>query len=506
MRALLSVSDKQNIEVFAKELIDLGFEIISTGGTYKALIDAGCKALQVEDVTKFDEILDGRVKTLHPKIHGGILYVRDNQEHIETIEKNNIQGIDLVCVNLYPFAQTIKRTDDFEEIIENIDIGGPTLIRAAAKNFKDCIVVVDVQDYSSVIENIKNKTDNECFRKKLMAKAFTHTAKYDSVISGYMNKDESSFSLTGNKVFDTRYGENPHQKASLYSSSDFFDKFNVLKGELSFNNLLDINACIKISALFRDKTNITIVKHGNPCGFAIEDNLVECFKKALICDPVSAYGGVACINAPVDKSLAVELNSIFLEVIVAPSFSKDAVVELSRKKRVKLVALEHHSSVLPDIQNTKDVKMIEGGFLVQDRDVVKDDEVDNAEQKGSKSASASEREDMKIAYKIASCTKSNCIVYVKNSYLVAIGMGMTSRIDAIKSATSKAKEQNIDISSCSMASEAFFPFKDSVEEASKVGVSTIIQPGGSIRDDEVVECANENNIAIYFTGVRHFLH
>ena len=508
MRALISLSDKTNLDFLAKELHSLGCEIISTGGTCAHIKDLGIPVREISEVTGSKEILGGRVKTLHPSIYGGILYKRDDEEHKKTIQENNILDIDLVVVNLYPFEETIAVSDDFDEAIENIDIGGVTLIRAAAKNFQDCLIVVEPSDYGEVIEKLRANQNTLEFRKTLMQKAFGVVARYDSVINQYMSGGEFGeyFSLTGKKVLETRYGENPHQKASLYANGDFFEDSKVLKGEISFNNLLDINACIKVSSLFREQKNICIVKHNNPCGFAIDDDLVACFDKALICDKISAYGGVASVNAKVELDLAKKLNEIFLEVVIAPSFSDEALQELGRKKRIKLVQVGKEASVLPLRVNSLDVKFLEGGFLVQEADAVQSDEITNASQKSKASASTSQMQDLSIAYKIASVTKSNCIVYVKQAVLVAIGMGMTSRVDATKSATRKAQDLQIDLSGSAMASEAFFPFRDSIDEASQVGVSAIIQPGGSIRDDEVVQSADEHGMALYFTGVRHFLH
>ncbi|NPA28179.1 MAG: bifunctional phosphoribosylaminoimidazolecarboxamide formyltransferase/IMP cyclohydrolase [Epsilonproteobacteria bacterium] len=510
MRALLSVSDKEGIVEFAKGLKELGFEIISTGGTYRKLKEAGIDVIEIDKVTKFPECFEGRVKTLNPYIHGGILYKRDNKKHQEEAKELQISGIDLVCVNLYPFKETTQRTDDFDEIIENIDIGGPTMVRSAAKNFQDVLIVTDKNDYSKVLDAIKNKKDNFEFRRDLMIKAFEHTASYDSMIANYMNKrfnggfGEKQF-IVGKKVFNTRYGENPHQRGALYEFDDYFSKnLKAIKGEASFNNLTDINSAVKIASSFGDENAVCIVKHGNPCGFAIRDNLIKAYEEALKADPVSAFGGVVAINAEVDLELAKKLNEIFLEVIVAPNFSNEAIEELSKKKRLKLFKLGDKR--LKVANDESDFKHIDGGFVYQDSDRVKDSEVKEAKLVTKKKASESQLKDLEIAYKIAALTKSNCVVYVKDSALVAIGMGMTSRVDAAKCAIKKAKEVGVDIKGSSLASEAFFPFRDSVDEAAKAGVVAIIEPGGSIRDDEVIEAANEHNIAMYFTGVRHFLH
>ncbi len=510
MRALLSVSDKRDIVWFAKELEKLGFEIISTGGTYKILKENGIEAVEISKVTKFPEMFDGRVKTLNPLIHGAILYRRDLESHRKTAKEHNIEAIDLVCVNLYPFKETIEKTDDFEEIIENIDIGGPAMVRSAAKNFQSVMIVTDVKDYKEVIKRLKENRADLNFRRDLMIKAFEHTASYDSMIANYMNKRfKEGFGnrqfIVGEKVFDTRYGENPHQKGALYQFDDFFSKhFKTLKGEASFNNLTDINAAVKIAASFKNEASVCIVKHGNPCGFAIKKSLKESYIEALKCDPVSAYGGVVAINGRLDKDLAEEINKIFVEVIIAANVDNEALKVFEKKKRVKIFSQE--SDFLTLSFDPFDFKHIEGGFVYQNSDFVKDEEIKNAKLVSKKEASKEQMKDLKIAYKIAALTKSNCVVYVRNSAMVAIGMGMTSRVDAAKCALRKAKEVGLDVRGSVMASEAFFPFRDSIDEAAKEGIRAVIEPGGSIRDDEVIEAANEHKIALYFTGVRHFLH
>lgn len=510
MRALLSVSDKTGIVDFAKDLESLGFEIISTGGTFKLLKEEGVKAIEISEVTKFPEMFDGRVKTLNPLIHGGILHRRDLQDHVDTAKEHGIKGIDLVCVNLYPFKETITKTDDFDQIIENIDIGGPAMVRSAAKNFNDVMIVTDVNDYETVIDAIKNDKNILEFRRNLMIKAFEHTAAYDSMIANYMNFrfndgfGEKQF-ITGTKAFDTRYGENPHQKGALYEFDYFFtNNFKTLKGEASFNNMTDINGAVKIAASFGDAPAVSIIKHANPCGFAIKENLLKSYTQALKCDPISAFGGVVAVNGTLDEELAKKMNEIFLEVIIAANVTEDALKVFENKKRIKIFTQESKYLVLNDDQY--DFKHIDGGFVYQNSDKVEDDEVKKAKQVSQREASAQEFSDMEIAYKVASLTKSNCVVYVKGSAMVAIGMGMTSRVDAGKCALKKAKDMGLDVQGCSMASEAFFPFRDSVDEASKSGIKAIIQPGGSIRDEEIIKAANEHGMALYFTGIRHFLH
>lgn len=510
LRALISVSDKSGVVNFAKELVKLGYEIISTGGTYKTLKDEGIAVIEANEVTKFPECFEGRVKTLNPYIHGGILHRRDKQSHLDQAKELGVEGIDLVCVNLYPFKATIEKTDDFEEIIENIDIGGPAMVRSAAKNFDSVIIVTDVTDYDLVLNNLKNNTNTVEFRRDLMIKAYEHTAAYDSMIANYMNKrfnggfGDKQF-IVGSKVFDTRYGENPHQKGALYEfDAQFTNKFKTIKGEASFNNMGDISGAARIASAFGKDKAICIVKHGNPCGFAIKDTLLESYVEALKCDPVSAFGGVVAVNGCVDKKLAEKMNEIFLEVIFAASFTPEAVAVFEAKKRIKL--FEQGTEFLELANDKIDFKRVDGGFVFQDADKVQEDEVRNSELKSKRVATEQEVKDMEIAYKIASLTKSNCVVYVKNSAMIAVGMGMTSRVDASKAALRKASDMGLDVTGAVLASEAFFPFRDSIDAAAEAGVKCVIEPGGSIRDDEIIEAADEYGMALYFSGIRHFLH
>ena len=510
MRALISVSDKSGVVNFAKELVKLGYEIISTGGTYSKLKEEGIAVIEANEVTKFPECFEGRVKTLNPYIHGVILHRRDKQSHLDQARELGVEGIDLVCVNLYPFKATIEKTTNFEEIIENIDIGGPAMVRSAAKNFDSVIIVTDVADYDLVLNNLKNNTNTVEFRRDLMIKAYEHTASYDSMIANYMNKRfNNGFGakqfIVGSKVFDTRYGENPHQKGALYEfESQFSNKFKVIKGEPSFNNMGDISGAARIAASFGTDNAVCIVKHGNPCGFAIKDTLLNSYIEALKCDPVSAFGGVVAVNGVVDKELAEKMNEIFLEVVFAADFTADAVEVFETKKRIKLFS--QGTKYLELANDSFDFKRVDGGFVYQEADKVADDEVKNSKLMSSRAATKEEIKDMEIAYKIASLTKSNCVVYVKNSAMVAVGMGMTSRVDASKAALRKASDMGLDVNGAVLASEAFFPFRDSIDEAQKAGVKCVIEPGGSIRDDEIIEAANEYGMALYFSGIRHFLH
>ncbi|MCV3393584.1 bifunctional phosphoribosylaminoimidazolecarboxamide formyltransferase/IMP cyclohydrolase [Campylobacter sp. IFREMER_LSEM_CL908] len=510
MKALISVSDKEGVVEFASELTKLGYELLSTGGTYKLLKENNLQVQEVSEFTQSPEMFEGRVKTLHPKIHGGILYKRENEDHQKQAKDYNIESIDLLCVNLYPFKKTTILTQDFDEIVENIDIGGPAMIRSGAKNFKNVIVVCDILDYDKIIQALKDNTLDLDFRRALMIKAYEHTANYDAYIANYMNErfnggfGASKF-IVGQKVFDTRYGENPHQKGALYEFDDFFThNFTTLKGEASFNNLTDINAALNLASAFDKAPAVAIVKHANACGFAIKENLLQSYIHALKCDTLSAYGGVVAINGTLDKELAQKINEIYIEVIIAANVDDDALEVFKDKKRIKIFTQK--APFLTRAYDKYDFKHIDGGFVYQDSDEVKEDELKNAVLKSERKANEQELKDLEIAMKIAAFTKSNNVVYVKNGAMIAIGMGMTSRIDAAKAAINKAKEMGLDLNGCVLASEAFFPFRDSIDEASKIGVKAIVEPGGSIRDEDIIQAANEYGIALYFSGIRHFLH
>ncbi len=509
-RALVSVSDKSGVVEFCKSLVKNDFEIISTGGTFKLLKENGVDAIEIDEVTKFPECFEGRVKTLNPFVHGGILHRRDKQSHLDQAKDLGVEAIDLVCVNLYPFKATIERTDNFDDIIENIDIGGPAMVRSAAKNFDSVMIVTDVNDYEPIIRAIETNTNTAEFRRSLMIKAYEHTAAYDSMIANYMNKrfnngfGDKQF-IVGSKVMATRYGENPHQDGALYEFDNHFtNHFTTLKGEASFNNLNDLSGAVKIASAFGDDNAVCITKHGNPCGFAIKDTLLEAYTEALKCDPVSAFGGVVSVNGTVDKELAQKMNEIFLEVVIAGRITAEAQEVFASKKRIKLFEMGSDRLVLAN--DEKDFKHIDGGFVYQDADIVGNDEVANAKLKTNTKATEQEKKDMEIAYKVASLTKSNCVVYVKNSAMVAVGMGMTSRVDAARCALKKAEEMELDVTGSVLASEAFFPFRDSIDAAAAAGVKCVIEPGGSIRDDEIIEAANEFGMALYFSETRHFLH
>ncbi|GHV05200.1 bifunctional purine biosynthesis protein PurH [Campylobacterota bacterium] len=506
-RALLSVSDKRGIVEFAHELVALGFEIISTGGTLQTLKASGVAAIEVGALTGYGELFGGRVKTLHPAIHGGILYRRGEDEAVAASKL--IEPIDLVCVNLYPFKETTLRTDNFGEIVENIDIGGPAMVRSAAKNFKSVLIVTSPDDYGTVAAAIENGSDSYDFRVSLMVKAYEHTARYDATIAEYLNRrfDRAAgfASIGGTLVQRLRYGENPHQQGFLYEFGDFYSShFKVLQGEASFNNLTDISSAVKIACAF-DRSAICIVKHGNPCGFSLCDDLLEAWQQALLCDKLSAFGGVVAINGEVDENLAAKMNEMFIEVIVAPAFTSEAIELFALKKRLKLVQMGENNR-LPNLHDTHDFKHILGGFVLQESDRVSPSEVANAETVTTLAPSETVREDLAIAWQIAALTKSNCVTYVRDRSLLAIGMGMTSRVDAALAAFNKAQSMGVDLHGSAMASEAFFPFRDSIDAAAAGGVTAIVQPGGSVKDGEVIDAANEHKIAMLFTGIRHFLH
>ncbi|MDR2639185.1 MAG: bifunctional phosphoribosylaminoimidazolecarboxamide formyltransferase/IMP cyclohydrolase [Helicobacteraceae bacterium] len=508
-RALISVSDKSGVAAFAKALIASGYEIISTGGTLRALRSSGVEAIEVSDLTGYGELFGGRVKTLHPVIHGGVLFRRDNEQDCIQAGANGVAPIDLVCVNLYPFKATTKRTDDLAEIIENIDIGGPALIRAAAKNFASVIVATDPSDYEAILDALANGDDGYEFRAALMVKAYEHTARYDATIAGYMGARfglaARSATIAGSLAFPLRYGENPHQKGFLYQFDDFYSNdFKVLRGEASFNNLTDASAAIKIARAFGESA-ICIVKHGNPCGFSLRENLCEAWDEALRCDSLSAFGGVVAINGAVDEALALKISKMFIEAIIAPSFSEAALGVFAAKKRLKLFKAGEGDR-LSDLRDKIDFKHILGGFVLQESDEASAAEIDAAKVVTRLAPSEAQKADLRVAWLIAALTKSNCVAYVKDRTLVAIGMGMTSRVDSALAAMRKAETMGCNIRGASMASEAFFPFRDSIDAASLSGVAAIAQTGGSARDQEVIDAANEHNIAMVFTGVRHFLH
>ncbi len=512
-RALISVSDKRGIVDFAKSLIDLGFEIISSSGTAKVLKENGIPVVEVSQITGFPEIMGGRVKTLHPKIHGGLLAVRDNPDYMKQLEEQGIQPIDVVAINLYPFEETVKRGADLDEIIENIDIGGPAMVRASAKNHKFVTIIVDPDDYDFVIEELKENGETSLeTRRKLALKAFRHTAFYDSVISSVLNekfdineKFPYELSIPVRKKTSLRYGENPHQEASLYVSPVEYNGFSISESEvlhgkeMSYNNFLDVEAAVNLVKEF-EETACVIVKHNNPCGVAIGETQEKAYREALSRDPKSAFGGIVAFNRPVNMETAKALIEIFLEVVVAPDFEEDAFSFLiEKKKNLRLVKVRNFDKKPVGL----DYRRISGGLLLQDRDLklYKDWNIVTKRKPTDK-----EVEDLLFALKVVKHVKSNSVVIAKNKATVGIGPGQTSRVDSLETAVKKAKEFGFSTDGAVLASEAFFPFRDSIDEAAKHGIRAIVQPGGSIRDPEVIEAADEHGIAMIFTGMRHFKH
>jgi len=512
--ALISVSDKTGIVEFAKKLDALGVQILSTGGTADLLKKNGVPVRLVSDYTGFPEMMDGRVKTLHPKVHGGILGRRDIADHMRSMDEHGIETIDLVAVNLYPFEQTIARKDcTFDEAVENIDIGGPAMVRSAAKNFNDVAVVVDPKDYATVLKEMHANQGSVTLttKKRLSREAFTHTARYDSMISRYLTsqaEEESPFPKVFQQSFekmqDLRYGENPHQSAALYQHSsagpsDIVQAQKLQGKELSFNNILDLNAAWELVTEFESSAAV-IIKHTNPSGVALNDNQLQAFIQARETDPSSAFGGILSFNRPLEEEVAREILKNFVEAIVAPGFDEKAVELLASKKNIRLMEMPAINSSRS--ANRMDAKRIGGGLLVQDLDSVTHDPA-RLKVVTKKQPSEQEMADLKFAWVVAKHVKSNAIVYARNQETIGMGAGQMSRVDSARLAVDKAQKP---LEGSVMASDAFFPFRDSVDAAAKSGVSAIIQPGGSIRDEEVIESANEHNIAMVFTGIRHFKH
>lgn len=509
-RALISVSDKTGIVEFAKELEQLGVEIISTGGTHKLLQDAGVKVIGISEVTGFPEILDGRVKTLHPNIHGGLLAIRNSEKHMAAIKEHGIEPIDLVVVNLYPFKATISKPNvEWEDAIENIDIGGPTMLRSAAKNHEFVTVVVDAADYAGIVEEMKANGDTSLeTKRRLAAKVFRHTAAYDSLISGYLSKQmgeeyPENYTVTYEKVQDLRYGENPHQSASFYrqplAKSGNIATAKQLHGkELSYNNINDANAALSILKEFAQPA-VVAVKHMNPCGVGIGETIYDAYRKAYEADPVSIFGGIVAANRTIDKQTALDMKEIFLEIIMAPDFTEEALEILQAKKNLRLLALGKIEAKGED-----EVKLttVEGGLLVQTEDVKTVTEEDLTVVTDRK-PTAEEIEQLLFAWKVVKHVKSNAIVLAKDNMTIGVGAGQMNRVGSARIAIEQAGEK---AKGSVLASDAFFPMPDTLEEAVKAGVTAVIHPGGSIRDEDSIKVANENGIAMVFTGVRHFKH
>ncbi|MEA2055324.1 MAG: bifunctional phosphoribosylaminoimidazolecarboxamide formyltransferase/IMP cyclohydrolase [Candidatus Thermoplasmatota archaeon] len=512
-RALVSVSDKEGIVDFAKELKDLGIEIISTGGTASVLKKNGIKIKKVSDVTGFPEMLDGRVKTLHPIIHAGLLARRDVKEHVNTLKKHKIGTIDILVCNLYPFEKTIKKQKvGIEEVIENIDIGGPTLIRAAAKNYKDVIVVTSKDQFDYVLSSLKKEGDLSINkREKLALAAYTHTAQYDSIISNYLRNKwtddvlPESNTIALRKKQDMRYGENPHLKGAFYklapeTKEPCITNAVKLQGkELSYNNILDADCAIECIKEFADPTCV-IIKHATPCGIASAKELLKAWKDAYATDTYSPFGGIISFNRKVGKDIAEGLSKLFLEVIIAPEFSKEALMIFEKKKNLRLLRLKDLDKKIQ--RKGMIFRSVVGGFLSQERDVKMTPKKD-WKIATKKKPTKDELKSMEFAVKCVKHVKSNSVVFVKGMHTVGIGGGQTARVDAVWIATNKEKEN---IKDSIMASDAFFPFRDAVDVAADHGVKSIIQPGGSIHDQDVIDAANEYGIAMVFSGQRYFRH
>lgn len=517
MRAIISVSDKSGIVEFARELVGLGVEIISTGGTYRTLKEAQIPATEVSEITGFPECLDGRVKTLHPAIHAGLLAMRSNPSHMKQLADLKIEPIDLVVVNLYPFKKTILKDGvTREEAVENIDIGGPTMLRAAAKNYQDVAVVVDPKDYDKVLTELKENGEVSLDTKfYLMHKVFMHTAAYDAMIADYLKKErkDDSFpetlTLTFEKVQDMRYGENPHQKAAFYrevgkKKGSITDAVQLNGKELSFNNINDTNGALELLKEF-DEPTVVACKHGNPCGVGSGENIYEAWKKAFSADKVSIFGGIVVLNRQLTLEIAQEMKEIFLEVVVAPSYEEKALELLKTKKNLRLLQLEDIGT--PQDPAAYDLKKVNGGLIVQtiDSKLLPEGELKVVTDRAP---SEKEMEDLLFAWRVVKYVKSNGIALAKNKQTIGIGPGQVNRIWAANQSIEHAAELiDADITKGAvLASDAFFPFDDCVEAAHKAGITAIIQPGGSIRDEDSIKKCNEYGIAMVFTGMRHFRH
>jgi phosphoribosylaminoimidazolecarboxamide formyltransferase/IMP cyclohydrolase len=502
-RALISVSDKTGLVAFAKELEGMGVEIVSTGGTAKLLAKEGVKCTEISDYTGFPEMMDGRVKTLHPKVNGGLLHLRDNPEHVAQAKAHGIQPIDLVVVNLYPFEATIaKEGVTLEDAIEQIDIGGPSMLRSAAKNYKSVTVVVDPADYAEVIDAMKANDGGTTLqlREWLGIKVFVTTSRYDGAIANYLNKEKecpSSFSLSEPLVATLRYGENPHQEAALYGKWDQY--FEKLHGkELSYNNILDITAAAELIEEF-DEPTVAILKHTNACGVGSDEDLRAAWDKAFATDKQAPFGGIIICNRPLNEPLARAISEIFSEVIIAPDFDSDARALLQKKKNLRLMRK------LAQIQKADDqlLRSVVGGTLVQTRDF---GAVEKENVVTKRAPSADELEAMRFAWRVVKHVKSNAIVYAGKDRTLGIGAGQMSRVDSSRIAIWKAKDAGLSLKGSAVGSDAFFPFADGLIAAAEAGATCAIQPGGSQRDGEVIAAADERNMAMVMTGVRHFKH
>ena len=501
-RALISVSNKNNLIDFAKFLESKNYELISTGGTFKHLKEAGLNPIQIDEVTNFPEMLDGRVKTLHPKVHGGLLAVRDNEEHMKTVHEHGIELIDMVIVNLYPFFENVNKEISLEEKVEFIDIGGPSMLRSAAKNFASVTVVTDVEDYAKVQQEISENGDTTIeTRKKLAGKVFNLTSAYDAAISQMLLNENYPEYLQASyqKVSDLRYGENPHQSAAYYVSTTengAMKDFEILGGkELSFNNLRDMDLCWKVVNEFKDEMACCAVKHSTPCGVAIGTTALETYTKTFECDPISIFGGIIGMNYKVDAATAEELNKTFLEIVMATDFDEDALEILRKKKNLRIIKIKN------PVSDKKTWVKIDGGILVQDVD-----DQFSTDFKVVTEIQPTEQQEKALlfAQRVVKYVKSNAIVVSNGIQAFGIGGGQVNRIWATEQAISRAKEKFS--GDLVLASDAFFPFRDVVDFCAKEGITAIVQPGGSVKDEDSIAAANEHKIPMMFTGMRHFLH
>lgn len=503
-RALISVSDKTNIVEFAKGLEKHGFEVISTGGTFTHLKNNGVSCISIEDVTHFPEILEGRVKTLHPKIHGGLLSKRRNELHNKHVAENNIEYIDLVCVNLYPFEATVKKEGvSEEEIIENIDIGGPSMLRSAAKNFNDVAVVTDINDYDRVLSELEQGGISYETRRALAIKVFNTTASYDAAIANYFNKKDNlvpeRLTLSYKLQDSLRYGENPHQKAYHYvqDNNESYALQNAVQlhgKEMSYNNIQDASAALDILSEF-DETTCVAVKHMNPCGVATGSSVFEAYSRAYEADPVSIFGGIVAVNGKVDKETAEKMHSIFLEIILATDYDEEALEILTKKKNLRIYKLSEKNN-----NHEQQIKSVRGGILVQD---FNDKLADEYESVTEKKVDKTQQKDIEFGLKVVKHVKSNAIVVVKDGQTLGIGAGQMNRVGSCKIALEQAGEK---ARGAVLASDAFFPMRDSADYAADYGIAAIVQPGGSIRDQESIDACNEKGVAMVFSKIRHFKH